>query len=121
MNERTSNTTNIINEYSFNGKKYSSYDDLPEEAKRLIRDENNNNIPDIIENSDNLDNHTVTKIVRKNVVHKTKQNNNISMDPFSDNVTEDNLVPQFKFSNILKVIALIALILALVYYFNFFK
>lgn len=36
--------------HTFNGKTYSSFEDLPESAKKLL-DKNQNNIPDIIEES----------------------------------------------------------------------
>ena len=41
----TGNTT-----YEYNGKKYSSFEEMPPEAQEMFRDNNQNGIPDIFEN-----------------------------------------------------------------------
>ena len=42
--------------YCVNGKEYDNFDDIPDEYKYLIRDENQNNIPDFFEEKDKDEN-----------------------------------------------------------------
>jgi len=74
------------------GKRYDSFDDLPEDCKKLLEDKNQNNIPDIFEGNEK-------KIIRSETIIERKKFNNINELPeeirkkiekdFSNKINED--------------------------------